>query len=136
MGATGPAGPTGVTSGWVTGGGGAQAINANCATLPCFISIGEIGTSSTEGTVAATFFAGATLDNLFVYAENSASLTNTFTVFVNGTGTSLKCTMTSTNRCSLTGTSASISAGQTFSVQIGTSGSSPGSPIHFRIRVH
>jgi hypothetical protein len=29
-----------------------------------------------------------------------------------------------------------ISAGQTFSVQIGTSGGAPGQPVHFRVRVH
>jgi hypothetical protein len=47
----------------------------------------------------------------------------------------LTCSMASTNRCQDTTHTATVSAGQTFSIQI-TGTSSPGNPVHFRVRVH
>jgi hypothetical protein len=43
--------------------------------------------------------------------------------------------MASTNRCQDTTHTATISANQTFSIQI-TGTTSPGVPLHFRVRVH
>jgi hypothetical protein len=132
-GAAGPTGPTGSTAGFITGGTGTSP--PNVGSPPFFVSIGELGASTTENGFAAMFFSNATLDQLFVFADNNGSLTNVFTVTVNTGATALTCTMTSQNRCSDTAHTVSISAGQTFSLGI-TGASAPGVPFHFRVRVH
>jgi hypothetical protein len=81
VGSTGPAG-----AGFVTGGSGTQPPSN------LILTIGDLGSSTTEAGFAAVFFANATLDQLYVYTDSSVN-NITFTVFVNGASTTLTCTM-------------------------------------------
>jgi hypothetical protein len=117
--------------GWLTGGSNAQNINSGFA----IVTVGELGAFPDE-TYAATFFAGATLDNLVVGMNGQSAGAVTFTVFINGSLSALACTVSanSGNACVDTSHSVLVSAGQTFSVHV--SGNLPGIPVHFRVRVH
>src|SRR5262249_47202594 len=127
-GSTGATGPTGSSGGFVTGGSANEEVGKSGG----FIGIGELGVSSTESGVAATWPVSNTLDQLFVFAPSSVS--GTFTATVNGSATAVKCTVNKAKSCQDTTDSAAIAAGQTFAIRAnGVSGSSI---VHFRVRVH
>jgi hypothetical protein len=75
----------------------------------------------------------ATLDNLFVFADNKISTATTFTVNVAGLATALTCTVAVMGvSCSDTTHTVPIAAGNTVAVQV--SNTSTGVTMHFRIR--
>jgi hypothetical protein len=126
-GSTGATGPTGSSGGFVTGGSANEEVGKSGG----FIGIGELGVSSTESGVAATWPVSNTLDQLFLFAQSSVS--GTFTVTVNGKATALKCSLSKSRSCQDTTDSAPIAAGNTFAIQANmVSGSSV---VHFRARV-
>jgi hypothetical protein len=95
-----------------------------------------LGISTTESSVAATWPTSATLDQLFVLAKGgNGSSKATFKVRVNGTDTTLACSVSQTEgACSDTTHTATISTGQPFSIHVTeTSGSYS---VTFRVRAH
>jgi hypothetical protein len=129
-GPTGATGPVGSSGGFVTGGTAGEEVEK----LGGFIGIGELGISSTESSVAATWPVANTLDQLYVFAERG-SATGTYTVTVNGSATALQCALSKTQSCHDATDSAAISPGQTFVIHAtGVSGSPRA--IQFRVRVH
>ncbi len=131
-GATGPSGATGLTGpagGFVTGGTADEEVER-----AGFIGIGELGISSLESSVAATWPAANTLDQLFVFAQ-SGNATGTYTVTVNGVATALKCTLTKAQSCRDLTDTAAIAVGQTFAIHV-TAVSGRPRVIQFRVRVH
>jgi hypothetical protein len=98
-----------------------------------FIGIGELGVSSTESSVAATWPVANSLDQLFVFAQGG-NATGTYTVTVNGSATALKCALSKARSCQDTTDSTAIAAGQTFAIHAtGVSGASR--VMQFRVRV-
>jgi len=104
-------------------------------TANSFMTVGELGQSATETGFSAVFPVAATIDRLFIHAEgaNGAGNTSTYTVFVNGTATSVTCNYTNAAGCSDTAHNAPIGANQTISVKV--TGANAGKPVHFSLRV-
>jgi hypothetical protein len=83
--------------------------------------------------VAATWPVANTLDQLFVLAQGG-NATGTYTVTVNGSATSLKCTLSKARSGQDIADSTAIAAGQKFVIHA-TAVSGAGRVIQFRMRV-
>jgi len=137
-GATGPQGPKGDTGGqgatgpspatpkyWVTGGSGTKNGIAG------YLSVGEMLMDATESNVYVAWPMSGSFSKLFISFETAPTTASTYTVYVNGAATSLACSAAaSALTCTNTANTASITAGQTFSIR---SSAASGKVVHYRV---
>jgi hypothetical protein len=95
------------------------------------MGVGQFGMSTTESDVSVLFPVGATLDRFETFSD--ATTTGTFTVRVNGTDTSVTCSLSASQRCSDTTHTTTISAGQTLSIHV--TAVAGAKPTSWRLRV-